>query len=340
MAFLPPLCVAVVLAGPFLLSQSPAPPRDRPRPLEAPTTGVLAGRVTNDAGEPARDLVVQAVRFTFGDTGRRLSSVRLAGARTDDLGRYRIHDLPAGDYFVSAAPDPFAPVVRAPLQARPSGIARTYYPGTTQLREARRVTLAAGQEIVSLDFAVERVILGIITGRVVDSAGRPAVVGCDRDSAGRRPARRHPRRWVYARRHRVSAAQRAARRVLADDGDHAVAGRGAGVFCGPRDDRAGQWHRRRPAHGAGRDGRRTARGGRGCAAFDAAAGDRNRHRVQDAGSTGRRPNRAGWPLYRDIVVRAEAAASDWAPGRLGAHRHLDRRRAGDHGQPDRSKRDP
>jgi hypothetical protein len=50
-------------------------------------------------------------------------------------------------------------------------LARTYYPGTPQIDEARAVTLAAGQDLDGLDFALASVPAATVAGAVVDSAG-------------------------------------------------------------------------------------------------------------------------------------------------------------------------
>jgi hypothetical protein len=98
--------------------------------------------------------------------------------RSDDLGRYRIHSLLPGEYYVDAAPDPLRAVVEPVLvnspRLRPTGLARTYFPGTPELQEARGFTLAVGQEVRGADFVVIRVPLARVTGQVLDSSGKPA----------------------------------------------------------------------------------------------------------------------------------------------------------------------
>ncbi len=138
--------------------------------LALPRGAALDGRVTNQEGDPVQNLVVSAVRLTYGPYGRQPASIK--DARTDDLGRYRIHSLPPGDYSVQAAPDPLdalterqAPGPRAP------GAARTYYPGTPNPSDARRITLVAGRDATGLDFTVGSVSLARVTLRVVDSTG-------------------------------------------------------------------------------------------------------------------------------------------------------------------------
>ena len=151
--------------------------------VEMQRGAALEGRVVNDSGEPVVNFAVSAVRLTYGPHGKRPSLVRQA--MTDDLGRYRIHTLPAGDYYIDAALDP--KVVTGPItQVGGTGFARTYYPGTPRLEEARAVSVSVGQDLDRLDFTLTSVPLAKITGSVIDSAGSPvANAGPVSDGAGR-----------------------------------------------------------------------------------------------------------------------------------------------------------
>ncbi len=152
-----------------------------------PRGAALQGRLLNDAGEPVSNLVVSASRFVLTPAGRRPSVVRQA--RTDDLGRFRIHSLPAGEYYVDGVPDPLdvAAAFVVPGE-RPLGIMRTYFPGTPRVHEARRVTLTTGQEVSGLEFTLASVPVASVAGRVVDSTGKaPAVVGVRLQAVGGPP---------------------------------------------------------------------------------------------------------------------------------------------------------
>jgi len=139
--------------------------------ITLPRGSALEGRIVNAEGDPVQNLVVSAVRLTFGPYGRQPFTIR--DARTDDLGRYRIHSLPAGDYYVHAAPDPTDALVERQVPGpRPPGLARTFYPGTPNASEAQRITLAVGGEAGGLDFTPAAVPLARLTLRVEDSAGK------------------------------------------------------------------------------------------------------------------------------------------------------------------------
>src|SRR5262249_39664370 len=66
--------------------------------------GVISGRITDENGEPAADVLVEALvptnAMTFGP-GSRFPMDRAQYAVTNDLGEYRLFDLPPGRYFVA-----------------------------------------------------------------------------------------------------------------------------------------------------------------------------------------------------------------------------------------------
>ncbi|HEX7780522.1 MAG TPA: carboxypeptidase-like regulatory domain-containing protein, partial [Vicinamibacterales bacterium] len=68
---------------------------------------VIAGTITNDAGEPMAGVSVQAYRRSFSG-GRQLFSRTLDADFTDDRGAYRIRNLIPGDYLVGVVPRTYA----------------------------------------------------------------------------------------------------------------------------------------------------------------------------------------------------------------------------------------
>ncbi|MEZ5316905.1 MAG: carboxypeptidase-like regulatory domain-containing protein [Vicinamibacterales bacterium] len=132
----------------------------------------LEGRVSTPAGEPARGVVVSATLIGYGPTGPRPEAIR--SATTDDLGRYRIHTLPAGEFFLAAAPDALEAAANSGRAADPmTGFARTYFPGTTFVDQARRVSIGRGESQTGLDIVMATVPLASMNGRVLDAAGAP-----------------------------------------------------------------------------------------------------------------------------------------------------------------------
>jgi len=68
--------------------------------LRLTPAGVIAGTVRDADGEPLSRITVTVHRVKYSDGRRRI--VRVGGAYADDLGQYRIPDLPAGKYYVYA----------------------------------------------------------------------------------------------------------------------------------------------------------------------------------------------------------------------------------------------
>jgi protocatechuate 3,4-dioxygenase beta subunit len=128
----------------------------------------IEGTVVNQAGDPAISVVVEAQRYAYDATGRRLMTVQMA--RTDDRGRYRVHTLPPGEYLLTAGPDPLDQAARG---ATPIALGHTFYPGTGRPEEARPIPLAVGQNASGFDIALTRVPVVALNGRVRQSSGQP-----------------------------------------------------------------------------------------------------------------------------------------------------------------------
>ena len=135
-----------------------------------PRGSVIAGRVTDEYGEPISDAVLQAMRYQYVSGQRRLVSAGRQ-AISDDIGQFRIFGLPPGTYVVSAT-------IRtggmfANSDDNTSGYAPTYYPGTPSVAEAQRLSLALGQELAGVTFSLIPARMSRITGTVVNSQGQP-----------------------------------------------------------------------------------------------------------------------------------------------------------------------
>ncbi len=141
--------------------------------LALPRGGVVAGRMTDEAGEPAIGAQVQVLRYAFARGGRRLQPAG-RGDATDDQGSFRIYGLNAGDYYVSATLRTGSMMMMAngrPAQDDQQGYAPTYYPGTPSRSDAERVTVAVGQEVGGITFGLTPTRVARISGRVIGLAG-------------------------------------------------------------------------------------------------------------------------------------------------------------------------
>ena len=140
--------------------------------------GVIAGRITDELGEPVASIDVSVLRHVVVNGRRTLlpASFSQLSDSTDDLGRFRIFGLPAGDYIISAGMNRFNQHGMASWDVN-EGRVRTYFPGTPTLGDAQRVRLGAGEEITSVNFALVAARPATIRGTIIDSSGRPLTGG-------------------------------------------------------------------------------------------------------------------------------------------------------------------
>jgi hypothetical protein len=139
--------------------------------IALPKGSVIAGRVVDEFGEPVAGIRVSAMRHRFVQGQRRLMTVPSIGSSdtTDDIGQYRLHGLSPGDYYVSAAIGGLSLEVSADR----SGYAPTFYPGTSSMSEAQRVSVTTGQELPEINFPLAAAQVAKISGTALTSAGKP-----------------------------------------------------------------------------------------------------------------------------------------------------------------------
>ncbi|HEV2400908.1 MAG TPA: carboxypeptidase regulatory-like domain-containing protein [Candidatus Sulfotelmatobacter sp.] len=119
--------------------------------LRLQAAAVIRGRVTDEDGDPLQNAEVTVLRQTFVGGHNRWEQ---AGAeRTNDLGEYRIANLPAGNVYVSVNPPPdFRSMIEAAGVAahdeKPAATTyqTTFYPGTPDRSQASPIQLHAGDD--------------------------------------------------------------------------------------------------------------------------------------------------------------------------------------------------
>jgi hypothetical protein len=154
--------------------------------ISMPRGGVIAGRITDEFGDPVPDATVMALRLSWSNGKRRLTPAASGRiAQTNDLGQYRVFGLPPGDYYVSGSLRGGIDLPMMDLELMmtgasstsgsmpKTGYASTYFPGTTNATEAQKITLAAGQESTTADFSLLPVRLARVTGFVLSADGKP-----------------------------------------------------------------------------------------------------------------------------------------------------------------------
>ncbi len=114
---------------------------------------VVRGRVTDEDGDPMSDAQVAVLRQTY--VSGRSKWQQVGSERSNDLGEFRVANLPAGNYFVSVSPPPdFKSLIAAAganTESRDSDktattYQTTYYPGTPDRSQAAPIQLRAGDE--------------------------------------------------------------------------------------------------------------------------------------------------------------------------------------------------
>jgi hypothetical protein len=133
--------------------------------------GVITGRVVDEFGDPMTDVQVTPMRYQFVGGSRRLMQTG-RGSQTNDIGEYRIFGLTPGQYYVSAGLRTFFAINQTETNDR-SGYASTYYPGTGNVAEAQRLTIAQGQTIPSVNLTLLPIQTAKASGVVLDAQGRP-----------------------------------------------------------------------------------------------------------------------------------------------------------------------
>jgi hypothetical protein len=155
--------------------------------LKLPPFGVIGGTVRDADGEPLARIAVTAHRLRFGNGRRRL--VQTGGTYTDDLGQYRIPDLPPGKYYVHAesrkasdsGPNTASSFElqmaqetadHSPKGTRPpQALLPSLYPGVQDPSTARTVEVAAGARVTGVDVTLTRSATVPVRGHVTAPAG-------------------------------------------------------------------------------------------------------------------------------------------------------------------------
>src|SRR5882762_2176907 len=130
---------------------------------------VIMGHVRDENGEPLAGAQVSALLSSFVEGKHVLFPAKVA--EVNDLGEYRLFNLPPGKYFLSAGYQ--ANSMRGNTVGafgnpeEHEGLVTTYYPGTTNPFQAASINLEAGAEIRSIDFAFRPSGVFHIRGRVL-----------------------------------------------------------------------------------------------------------------------------------------------------------------------------
>jgi hypothetical protein len=154
---------------------------------------VITGRVLDEDGDPVAGAAVSVMRYSYARGRRQL--VPAGGNTTDDQGEYRIHSLPPGKYYVTAAARVPAMWGRGarPVQAD-DAYAPAYYPNAPDVAIAAPLSATAGSVLRGIDIRLSKTRTVSASGKVIQPSGRPlgrgAFVSAVREGAGGSPAGR------------------------------------------------------------------------------------------------------------------------------------------------------
>jgi len=125
--------------------------------------GAISGRVLDADGDAVSGAVVSAIRSFFANGKRAIE--RLNRARTNDLGEYRLYDLPPGRYFIAAAIPNFMPAASA---SSDDDTGLIYYQNATDLGSASPLDLSAGSALSGIDLFAAKVRRTTLNGTILN----------------------------------------------------------------------------------------------------------------------------------------------------------------------------
>jgi protocatechuate 3,4-dioxygenase beta subunit len=141
--------------------------------LKMTPQGVIAGRVTDQDGDPVAMTQVQAMRYGYQRGRRQLQQT--GGVTTNDLGEYRIGNLAPGRYYISASDRRAGLTITSDRPGRPGagqeGNVTTFYPNGTDASSAAPIDVAAGGELRGIDIRLRRAKVYAVRGKVASPSG-------------------------------------------------------------------------------------------------------------------------------------------------------------------------
>jgi hypothetical protein len=138
-----------------------------------PRGGAVTGRVVDEFGEAVTGASVSPLRFRYVNGQRQLGPAG-TGDTTDDLGQYRLHGLPPGEYYIAARPGGF--MFLGTSEDR-TGYGQTFYPGALNVNEASRLTVSIGQEAQNIVISLAPSRIASLSGTMTTSSGKPVKQG-------------------------------------------------------------------------------------------------------------------------------------------------------------------
>lgn len=118
--------------------------------LKLTPQGVITGRVLDPDGDP-----VQNAQVVVSPVGSASPPQSVETAMTNDLGEYRIANLPAGRYYVMASGHGWGLMENGDGSPMENDLVATYYPSSIDIAGAAPVDVSPGQEVAGVQIALQ-----------------------------------------------------------------------------------------------------------------------------------------------------------------------------------------
>ena len=135
--------------------------------VSGPGLGTIVGRVLDGAHRPLSGVKVSLVGNAYVD-GRWIAVERRSVA-ANVRGEYMIDDVEPGEYRVLAR----AAAANGGTSGNPAAVASTFFPATTTLAEAERLTIARGQERDGVDITTAAASVASVSGAIFSPERHP-----------------------------------------------------------------------------------------------------------------------------------------------------------------------
>jgi len=158
--------------------------------------GIVRGNISDDHNFPLENFSVQLLRRIPGSSEPTQESLQTIV--TNDLGNFRIPDLPAGSYYLLVKSQD-ARTYRTAAKETPTGYPQVYYPGVLDLSAATPIKVSAGRDsITNLTLSPKEFIR--LSGRVSGYPSGSSVemfLGHNKDSDAEKTINLDPRTGIF-----------------------------------------------------------------------------------------------------------------------------------------------
>jgi protocatechuate 3,4-dioxygenase beta subunit len=136
--------------------------------------GVISGRVIDQNGDPARNVIVSALCYSYATGSKQLAAAGVSPVATNDLGEYRIFGLLPGRYYLRADAQRVGVGLAGPAAPEGQRLAPVFYPNSPGADTAIAVEVKAGSEVSNINLTLVPVRTVRVSGTIAIEPGRAA----------------------------------------------------------------------------------------------------------------------------------------------------------------------